>query len=222
MIRDGAPFAWTSPMRLVACEIADDAPDPDENGHCLEGAWPRSTMPIEGDYRDGAWCDGLSERTGQSPRALSRTLTDLANAHYEMRVPIVGEDGRPVTDKRGRLVYAAKGHALCFQVPPLAPRAAPSDRRATADHLYVIGDGSSLIKIGRSVDPGSRLKTLQAGSSRQLRILLLEAGRGYLEIPLHGHFHRLRVHREWFDFADADPVAEVLAAIQLCGEGTSA
>jgi hypothetical protein len=118
MIRDGAPQEWTPLMRLIAAEIADDARDPDGT----QDGPPWSAIPIEGEIRRGAWRDGLAERTGMSARAISRVLADLAAAGYEMRVPITGRGGRPVRDRRGRLVYAARGHALRFQVPPLAPR----------------------------------------------------------------------------------------------------
>ena len=123
MIRDGAPAEWSPLMRLVAGEIADDARDPEDDDDPLPpGIWPWSAMPVDREFRKGRWVDGLAERTGMSPRAISRTLADLAEVGYEMRKPITDRNGRPVTDKRGRLVFAAKGHALRFQAPPLVPR----------------------------------------------------------------------------------------------------
>jgi hypothetical protein len=125
MIRDGAPPEWSPLMRLVAGEIADDARDPEDDDDPLpEGTWPWSAMPVEREFRKGKWVDGLAERTGMSPRAISRTLADLSEAGYEMRKAITGRDGEPVRDKRGRFVFAAKGHALRFQVPLLPPREA--------------------------------------------------------------------------------------------------
>ncbi|HZR53649.1 MAG TPA: hypothetical protein VFB06_29600 [Streptosporangiaceae bacterium] len=124
MIRDGAPPEWSPLMRLVASEIADDAGDP--VAHPLkDGELPWSAIPVEGEFRHGRWRDGLTERCGMSARAVSRVLADLAAAGYEMRQPITGRDGKPVMDKRGRLVFAAKGHALRFVVPPLVPREQP-------------------------------------------------------------------------------------------------
>lgn len=124
MIRDGAPPSWSPLMRLVASEIADDAGDP--GTHPLQdGGLPWSAIPVEGEFRHGKWRDGLAERCGMSTRAISRVLADLAAAGYEMRQPITGRDGKPVTDKRGRLIFAANGHALRFVVPPLLPREQP-------------------------------------------------------------------------------------------------
>lgn len=166
MIRDGAPPEWSPLMRLVASEIADDAHDPD--GKALPSAddWPDpwASMPIEGEYRHGAWRDGLTEVTGMSARAVSRTLADLAAAGYDMRAPITDRDGRPVRDRRGRLVYAAKGHAVRFTIPHLPPRGKPQrspevasdapqpveDRDSSpevasiSDRATGVGDGESL------------------------------------------------------------------------------
>lgn len=136
MIRDGAPAGWTSLMRDVAKEIADDARDPDD-GKDRSGKqvradeWPDylagrlplpwSAVPVARAPRNGAWRDGLVEICGVSQRAISDALTALGRAGYEMRQPIT-KDGKPVVDKRGRTVFAAKEHALRFQVPPLPPR----------------------------------------------------------------------------------------------------
>jgi hypothetical protein len=115
MIRDGAPASWTGPMVHVAQAVADDARDP--GGTQDDPPW--SALPIQG-HRDtrGHWRDGLTERTGMSARAIRRALESLADAGYEMRQAIG-------TDKRGQLVYAAKGHAVRFQVPALTPRPVP-------------------------------------------------------------------------------------------------
>jgi hypothetical protein len=124
MIRDGAPPKWSPLMRLVASEIADDAGDP--SAHPLQDCeLPWSAIPVEGEFRHSKWREGLTERCGMSARAISRALTDLAAAGYEMRQPVTDRDGKPVTDKRGRPVFAAKGHALRFAVPPLPPREQP-------------------------------------------------------------------------------------------------
>ena len=117
MILDGAPASWTAPMRLVAGVIADDARDPSQ-GPPGDGGWPRSAIPVRGSHRKGEWRDGLTERTGMSERAISRALSDLARAGYEMREQVD-------TDKRGRPVFAYPGHATRFRVPLLAPRPCP-------------------------------------------------------------------------------------------------
>lgn len=121
MIRDGAPSTWTSLMRDVAKEIADDARDPSQ-GLPEGGRNPWSALPIEGYWdtrkQPPIWRDGLTEICGVSARAISDALTSLARAGYEMRQQIG-------TDKRGRPVYAAKGHAMRFEVPRLPLRPAP-------------------------------------------------------------------------------------------------
>ena len=123
MIRDGAPAEWTPLMRLVASVIADDAHDPDPRKPPPKGEWPWSAMPLEGYKRaDGKWRDGLTERTGMSAQAVTRVLARLAAVNYEMRIQIANRDGDPVTDSLGRPLFAAKGHALRFRVPPLTAR----------------------------------------------------------------------------------------------------
>jgi hypothetical protein len=134
MIRDGAPAEWSALMRLIAYEIADDARDPNDEGVTPDGKYPWSAIPIEGEWRHGAWRDGLAEICGASPRAISNALTQLCRAGYDMRMPVTDRNGKVVTDKRGRIVYAAKGHALRFWVPPLPPRPAPGGQgRPVAD-----------------------------------------------------------------------------------------
>jgi len=135
MIRDGAPPEWIPLMRDVAKEIADSARDPDQEAKDAplpEGQWPWSPLHVEGYWgRDGNWHDGLAEICGATPRAISDALTRLGRWGYEMRQPITDRDGNPVTDKRGRIVYAAKGHAVRLWVPPLPPR--PEPKRSQQD-----------------------------------------------------------------------------------------
>jgi hypothetical protein len=127
MIRNGAPPSWTPLMRLVAMEIADDARDPRLNEEPPAGG-PWSALPVDGHYVRDKWRDGLTQRCGVSARAISDALTSLARAGYEMRQSIS-------TDKRGRPVYAAKGHALRFQVPTLLPRPVPEAAAKAVDNL---------------------------------------------------------------------------------------
>jgi hypothetical protein len=154
MIRDGAPPEWSPLMRLVAGEIADDAGDP--CAHPLkDGELPWSAVPVEGEFRHGRWRDGLTERCGMSARAISRVLTELAAAGYEMRQPITGREGKPVTDKRGRILFTAPGRALRFQVPPLTPRPEPE----RSPDLASVDDARSpevaTETEGRSPDPAT-------------------------------------------------------------------
>lgn len=118
MICDGAPPSWTTDMRLVALMIADDARDPSQ-GLPEDGGWPWSAIPVSGGYdHEGQWHDGITERTGLNRRAVSRALTGLARAGYEMREAL----GR---GKDGRVVFTAPERGMRFRVPPLAPREPP-------------------------------------------------------------------------------------------------
>jgi hypothetical protein len=118
MIRDGAPASWSAAMRLVALIIADDALDPSQ-GTPPDGGWPISKIRLDGRRADdGQWYDGLTERTGLSGRVISRVLTDLGRAGYEMREQIG-------TDKHGRPRFAYPWRARRFRVPLLPPRRSP-------------------------------------------------------------------------------------------------
>lgn len=153
MLRDGAPESWTSLMRLVAFEIADDARDPHKDTLPPPEDWretPWSAMPITGEFREDKWHDGLAEICDMSARAVSRTLADLAAAGYDMRKPITGRDGEPIRDKRGRLVYAANKHALRLIVPYLPPRAEPERSPEVAS----IEEGTSDLPP-TAIEPGS-------------------------------------------------------------------
>jgi hypothetical protein len=162
MIRDGAPPGWSPLMRLVAGEIADDARDPEESPGVLvpPSAWPSpgpySKLPIEGAYRGNGWRDGLAEICGMSGRAVSRVLAELAAQGYDMRAPVTDRNGRPVRDKRGRLVYAAKNHAVSLVVPWLAPRGEPQRSPEVASNgaqpAIIPGEWESLPDLA-SIEP---------------------------------------------------------------------
>jgi len=67
-----------------------------------------------------------------------------------------------------------------------------------APHLYFIQSNEGCIKIGRSIDPSERLKTLQTGNAHKLRLLLVLEGKGYMEFILHEKLRRYRLTGEWF------------------------
>lgn len=88
----------------------------------------------------------------------------------------------------------------------------------TGRHLYVIGDGTGHVKIGRSNDPKDRMRKFQTGCPRKLSLLYVEQDAGHLEPRLHEHFASLNTHLEWFDFTGTNPVAAVLAALDTMRE----
>jgi hypothetical protein len=154
MIRDGAPPGWTPHMRLLAETIADDALDPSQHPPA-DGGWPRSAIRVRGGRsrsHGGEWYDGLTERTGMSERAISRALTALARAGYEMREQIG-------TDRRGRPVFAYPGRTPRFRVPQLTPRGSPPST-ATSEARQVrrpseARQGRRPRKVAKSGDHGS-------------------------------------------------------------------
>jgi hypothetical protein len=157
MIRDGAPGSWTSLMRELAKEIADDARDP-EPGVSLadlpEDQWPWSALRVEGYFdASGEWHDGLAEICGVTLRAISDALTELGRQGYEMRQAIVDREGKPVVDRRGRVLYAGKGHALRFRVPPLAPRRPQSSHQSATD--YSVSSHLSATYVGNAAPQSS-------------------------------------------------------------------
>jgi hypothetical protein len=67
--------------------------------------------------------------------------------------------------------------------------------------LYLMRHTNGLTKIGKSVQPKARERTLQAEDPRLEMILCVE-GQGYREKALHRIFDELRVRGEWFRLED--------------------
>lgn len=60
----------------------------------------------------------LLHKTGfENEGQLGKVIGKLAARGIELRVPVTGQDGKPLTDKRGQLVYAHRGHQRTFRVP---------------------------------------------------------------------------------------------------------
>ncbi|QIP87597.1 hypothetical protein GLX30_30245 [Streptomyces sp. Tu 2975] len=60
----------------------------------------------------------LLHKTGfENEAQLGKVLGKLAGRGIELRVPICGQDGKPLRNKRGQLVYAHRGHQRTFRVP---------------------------------------------------------------------------------------------------------
>lgn len=72
------------------------------------------------------------------------------------------------------------------------------------------------VKIGFTAGTTTaRLRDLQTGSPVKLEVLYETEGNMSTERILHTLFAPRRIHGEWFDFGDLDPVTEVSGAVQL-------
>jgi len=69
--------------------------------------------------------------------------------------------------------------------------------------VYIIGDGSGFVKIGRARNITARLATLQGGNPRELKVVRFLPGAGFAEEHwLHVRFAVLRHRGEWFQFTE--------------------
>ena len=86
--------------------------------------------------------------------------------------------------------------------------------------LYVIQETEPVgrIKIGRARDPEQRLKDLQTGNSRRLRLLATLSAEDDLEFELHERFKAAHVRGEWFDLNPlTEPGQDILNYIARLG-----
>jgi hypothetical protein len=99
-LADRLPDSLTSGERLVALEIADQA---HEDTRLAYGA---DLIPA------------VLRRTGfGNAKQLGKVWEKLNSRGIELRVPIKGADGGPLTGKDGRVIYAMRGHSITFRVP---------------------------------------------------------------------------------------------------------
>lgn len=80
---------------------------------------------------------------------------------------------------------------------------------------YFIGGEVGYIKIGYSIDPIARLRSIQASSPIKLSILALASGGPFRESAYHQQFYEFRQHGEWFERCP-----EILAEITRLSEGS--
>jgi DNA-binding transcriptional ArsR family regulator len=82
--------------------------------------------------------------------------------------------------------------------------------------VYVMGadELGNRVKIGWSDAPERRLRQLQTGSAYRLKLLDTHPGPQDLENFLHEGFATRRVHGEWFDFGDEDPLPLISEAVR--------
>ena len=74
-------------------------------------------------------------------------------------------------------------------------------------YVYLISDlNSYTYKIGISNNPEKRLKALQTGNDKSLKILSKVLCKNYnnVETALHNKYNFLRISGEWFELSDKD------------------
>ncbi|NEB92408.1 hypothetical protein [Streptomyces bauhiniae] len=97
---DRLPQEISSGERVVALAIADLAWDDTRLGY------------------GSKFMTKLLHKTGfENEAQIGKVVGKLAGRGIEMRVPVRDQDGQPLTDKRGYLVYAHRGHQRTFRVP---------------------------------------------------------------------------------------------------------
>lgn len=108
-----------------------------------------------------------------------------------------GEPGTPMFDAN---------YAACFDPDyKPRPRRKPPARFVNPKEfvgrscVYFIGDVHGPVKIGTTVNLPNRLKKLQTGSPRRLRVLVCTEGDATLEAEYHARFQSSHVHGEWFE-----------------------
>jgi hypothetical protein len=80
--------------------------------------------------------------------------------------------------------------------------------------VYLVGCSiKGRVKIGTSTDLTKRLATLRTHSPVPIELLWWTPGGRELERQLHTSLNRHRLHGEWFDFGDEDPVTSVRRAL---------
>jgi hypothetical protein len=74
------------------------------------------------------------------------------------------------------------------------------ERAAKLGYVYVIAsEDNKRVKIGHSIDPLRRIRTMQYGSSQRLRLIGAFPGGKSDEETLHSLLRDVQVHGEWFD-----------------------
>ena len=69
------------------------------------------------------------------------------------------------------------------------------------EQVYLIqAEGTLRYKIGISVNPVKRLRSMQTGSPVKLILVRTIPGNKDVEAAIHKDLERYRVHREWFEF----------------------
>lgn len=74
----------------------------------------------------------------------------------------------------------------------------PLQLELDAGYVYFLRSPSGVVKIGRTNNPGKRMKMLQTGSPVPFLPMLVVNGGREIEEAMHERFRYLREHGEWF------------------------
>lgn len=152
----------------------------------------------------------ISDRTGIIPRTVHRVLQEL---HSHGTPQVMAAQGIC-----GQAFLAGWTVAISDtpQRPPASKKPAPCEPRQAMPNevVYVIGArGGTVVKIGTTTQPERRLRSIQGMSPLPLEMIWSVPGGYELESRLHAAFADHRVHGEWFDFGDANPVDAISAEV---------
>lgn len=82
--------------------------------------------------------------------------------------------------------------------------------------VYVMSDSNGVYKIGVSKTPDKRLKTLQIGNKKKMRLVFtseLLSNAHKIETMIHKRHNLSRIHGEWFRINDLDTLVEEISLI---------
>jgi len=107
-------------------------------------------------------------------------------------------------------------------------------RRSEKHYIYLIGDGE-FVKVGYSVDPRRRLRSLQGASGRELTLIRAQQVKRYKRMQslgaacaknwetwLHKRLADWHVRGEWFDLECVDRALALLDHIDAQPDGVAA
>lgn len=84
------------------------------------------------------------------------------------------------------------------------------ERGRSEGWVYFISSGQGAIKIGWAKDPDKRLRQLQIGTPKPLRLVGVIAGSQMVERLIHKDLALARLRGEWFDRKKALPIVNHL------------
>lgn len=171
---------------------------------------------------NAAFQDKIRQLPIPRPHYIS-TLRSVIAGHpvFPLFQDLIDDEERQAATTTIVLPSATPGPSAIPMALPAAASASPAieidfenlRREQTEPHsqgyVYLIHmEGTMFYKIGMSLDPQIRLRTLQTGNPHPLQIFKTQAVEDMrsVEISLHGQFEAQRVPnanvREWFDFRD--------------------